>query len=43
MNKEELGLNTFIERDINGYFITLKHNGIKSLIKMRLETHPITY
>ncbi|KEF50785.1 uncharacterized protein A1O9_13163, partial [Exophiala aquamarina CBS 119918] len=42
MNEEEQGLDTFMERDIDGYFVTLEQDGAESPTKMRLEPHPIT-
>ena len=43
MNKEELGLDTFMKWDINDYFVTLKQDGADSPTKMRLESDPIAH
>ncbi|RMZ89596.1 hypothetical protein DV736_g3180, partial [Chaetothyriales sp. CBS 134916] len=43
MNEEELGLDTFTERDVDGCFVTLEQDGAESPTKMRLEPLPITH
>lgn len=43
MNDEELGLDTFTERDVDGCFVALEQDSTWNLTKLRLEPHPITH
>lgn len=43
MNEEELGLDTFMERDVDGCFVTLDRNGAESPTKMLLEPRLVTH
>ncbi|KAH8753809.1 FunK1 protein kinase, partial [Diaporthe sp. PMI_573] len=43
MNEEELGLDTFTERDVDGRFVTLEQDSTTNPTKLRLEPQPITH
>jgi len=43
MDDEELGLDIFTERDVNGRFVTLEQDGTEKLTKLRLDPSPFVH